>query len=411
MRRTMLSLLLLGLGGSAPPGSRPGAAPCAADNGGLDLPGGFCATVFADEVGTVRHLVALPNGDIIAAVSGGSGGALVLRDTNSDGQADLSRRFGPGGGTGVTWGGGYLYFATNSEVVRWPWKPGQLEPGVPAETIVEGLPTDGVHTSKSLALGADGALYVSVGSATNSCQQSDRSRGSPGRSPCTELATRAGVWRFAADRQHQHQQDGTHWATGIRNAVAIAAQPGTGRLFVAVHGRDQLGDNWGFSDSLNAELPAEEFAEIHQGSDLGWPYCYYDPLQGKKVSAPEYGGDGKKTGACGAKQLPLIGFPGHWAPMAIAFYDRDGFPASYRGGAFIAFHGSWNRSPLPQAGYRVVFVPFVNGAPSGQYQTFAALTGHPTGLRASGVAVAPDGALYIAADANHRIWRVIPRPQ
>jgi glucose/arabinose dehydrogenase len=383
---------------------------CDPDNGGLDLPAGFCATRFADEVGRVRHLAVLPNGDLLAAVAGASGGVLVLRDTNGDGRADLRRQFGPAGGNDLLWNAGYLYFATSTEVLRWPWQPGQLEPAGAADTIVEGLPGEGTHRTKSLAFGADSALYVSIGSASNSCQREDRIRGSRGIDPCPELATRAGVWRFTADRQHQHEQDGTRWATGLRNAVALAAQPGTGRLFVAVNGRDQLGANWGFSDSISAELPGEEFAEIARGSDLGWPYCYFDPLQQRKVSAPEYGGDGKQAGPCGNRLPPLIAFPAHWAPMAMVFYDRDLFPVAYKGGAFLAFHGSWNRSPLPQAGYRVVFVPFAKGQPTGQYRTFATLAGNATGLRATGVAVAPDGALFIGGDANGQIWRVIPAP-
>jgi glucose/arabinose dehydrogenase len=406
VRHPVFSLLLSAVTLAASPRTPPA---CAPDNGGLDLPVGFCATVFANQLGPVRHLAALPNGDLVAAVGGAQGGVLVLRDTNGDGRADLIRQSGPAGGNGLLWRDGYLYFATATEVMRWPWRPGQVEPAGTAETIVEGLPNDGNHTTKSLAIGADGALYVSIGSATNSCQKEDRSRGSPGINPCAELATRAGVWRFAANEQHQHQSDGTRWATGLRNAVALAAQPGSGRLFVAVHGRDQLAANWGFSDSVSAEVPAEEFAEIKQGTDLGWPYCYFDPLQGKKVSAPEYGGDGKSVGSCGDKQAPLIGFPGHWGPMAIAFYDRELFPHAYRGGAFLAFHGSWNRAPLPQAGYRIVFVPFADGQVSGQYQTFATATGNPTGLRPSGVAVAPDGALFIGSDGNHKIWRVIPK--
>lgn len=289
MRHPLLPLLLL----AAAAFTAPMPLACDPDNGGLDLPAGFCATRFADEVGRVRHLAVLPNGDLLAAVAGASGGVLVLRDTNGDGRADLRRQFGPAGGNDLLWNAGYLYFATSTEVLRWSWNPGQLEPSGAADTIVEGLPSEGSHRTKSLAFGADSALYVSIGSASNSCQKEDRSRGSPGIDPCPELASRAGLWRFAVNRQHQHEQDGARWATGIRNAVALAAQPGTGRLFVAVNGRDQLGANWGFSDSISAELPGEEFAEIARGSDLGWPYCYFDPLQQRKVSAPEYGGDGK----------------------------------------------------------------------------------------------------------------------
>ncbi|HKH83897.1 MAG TPA: hypothetical protein VKA25_09455, partial [Gemmatimonadales bacterium] len=126
----------------------------------------------------------------------------------------------------------------------------------------------------------------------------------------------------------------------------------------------------------------------------------------KKVLAPEYGGDGRKVGRCPSAKDPLVSFPGHWAPMAIAFYNSDAFGSKYKGGLFIAFHGSWNRAPLPQAGYRVGFVPFENGAPTRQYSTFATGVGGETELRASGLAVSPEGALYISADQNQKIWRV-----
>ncbi len=132
--------------------------------------------------------------------------------------------------------------------------------------------------------------------------------------------------------------------------------------------------------------------------------------------APEYGGDGgHKIDRCASKKAPLVAFPGHWAPMSIAFYDMKGFPAKYRGGAFIAFHGSWNRAPDPQAGYRVVFIPFANGKPSGDYETFAngfsgkdqLLVPTDAAHRPCGLAVGEDGALYITDDLHGRIWRVV----
>jgi len=400
----MAVLALLAAGGLA--AQQP---PCDPDNGGLALPEGFCAIKVADHLGAVRHLVVASNGDILAAIASGGGGVTVLRDTSGDGRADVQRHFGPGGGSGIALGGGYLYFSTSSRIVRWPWATGQLEPAGDAEAIIEDLPTAGDHYTKSLALGVDALLYVNIGSATNSCQAENRAARSPGLVPCTELETRAGIWRFDPARKGQHQSDGTHFATGIRNAVAIAFQPATGIVFAAVNGRDQLGDDWGYSDERNAELPAEEFAEIRAGTDLGWPYCYFDQLLGHLVQAPEYGGDGIRVGACAAKQPPLIGFPGHWAPLGLVFYDGAQFPSAYRGGAFIAFHGSWNRSPLPQAGYRVVFVPFAAGRPTGEYSTFATMAGKPTGLRPTGLAIGPDGSLYLGSDASQSIWRIMVR--
>ncbi len=329
--------------------------------------------VVADRVGAARHLVVAANGDAFVAVEGQSGGVLALRDTTGDGKADVSERFGTAGGTGIALGKGALYFGTESTVLRYPLYPGRLTPSGPADVIVSGLPTGG-HSAKPLALSPDGsALFVNIGSATNSCQVWDRSFQSPGKDPCPELAYRAGVWRFVANRTNQKQADGTRFATGIRNAVGLAFDPTTGQLYATQHGRDQLGQNWPklYTLEQSAEKPSEEFFRLFEGDDFGWPYCYHDPELGHLVLAPEYGGDGKKVGRCTDKKEPLVVFPAHWAPNGLTFHTGAQFPPRYRGGAFIAFHGSWNRAPLPQAGFRVVFVPFKNGAPVGTFETFA----------------------------------------
>src|SRR2546428_581648 len=204
----------------------------------------------------------------------------------------------------------------------------------------------------------------------------------------------------------------TRAGTGIRNAggLAIAA---SGELYATQHGRDQLGQNWSklFTLAQSAEKPSEEFIKLSAGDDYGWPYCYHDPELGHLVLAPEYGGDGKTVGRCKEKKEPLVAFPAHWAPDGLVFYRGTQFPARYRDGAFIAFHGSWNRAPLPQAGYRIVFVPFKDGKPVGTYDTFADGFWHQDGAgpqhRPVGVAVGPGGSLYITDDAAGRIWRVL----
>lgn len=386
---------------------------CDPDNGGLVLPEGFCATLVASQLGPVRQLSVAPNGDLYAALSGepgdNTGGVLAFRDKDGDGKPDQRASFGPGGGNDVKLHNGYVYFALNDRVVRYRLGEGELEPTGKEEPVVAGLPRDGGHQAKSLAFGAGDAMYVNIGSKTNSCQKTDRLPASPGHDPCTELEQRAGIWRFSADRPGQQFADGKRFATGLRNAMALAIQPGTQSLFAAVHGRDQLSDNWGFSNEVNANNPAEELVRVESGGDYGWPYCYYSNQYRKKVLAPEYGGDGEKVGRCTSAANPVLAFPGHWAPMALAFYTSDAFGAKYKGGLFAAFHGSWNRAPLPQEGYRVVFVPFANGRPTGEYSTFATEKSGPTSLRASGVAAAPDGSLYISADQNGKIWRVTKR--
>jgi glucose/arabinose dehydrogenase len=180
-------------------------------------------------------------------------------------------------------------------------------------------------------------------------------------------------------------------------------------VYAAVHGRDQLTQNWGFSAEDGAENPSEEFGPIPEGADYGWPYCYHDPRNKRKVQTPEYGGDGTRVGDCNRKHQPAVAFPAHWAPNASLFYTGTLFPARYRNGAFIAFHGSWNRGPSPsdQQGYRVVFVPFRNGRATGTWEDFALPTGAASSIRPTGLAMGPDGALYISADREGKVWRVV----
>lgn len=392
-----------------------GALACAQDDDGLTLPAGFCAVIVHEGVGGARHATTSPSGDLFVALRSPSGGGAIvaLRDTTGDGRADVERRFGERGGSGILYRDGWLYFAPDDRVMRWPLADGELEPSGPPETLVSGLPTGG-HGAKSLAFLSDGTLIVNIGSASNACQQQARTEGSPGRDPCPELDERAGVWAFDADASGQTQADGRRYATGLRNAYALATHPVSGALHATVHGRDQLSGLWPdlFTDEESAEKPAEEFVRIDEGDDFGWPYCYFDPATDTKVLAPEFGGDGAAVGRCADARDPLVDFPAHWAPNDLAFYDGSAFPAEYAGGAFIAFHGSWNRAPLPQAGYQVVFAPFEGGSPTGEWRTFA--EGFPMGeasprgaaYRPTGLAVTPDGALIVVDGQQGRIWRI-----
>ena len=405
---------------------------CPADNGGITLPSGFCATVFADSLGHARHMAVAPNGTVYVNTWSGRyygdapiprGGFLVaLRDTSGDGVADIVARFGDSaqsggtGGTGIAIHRGALYAEVNDRIVRYDLSGEGPTPSGAPTTIVERLPLTGDHPPHPFAIDSSSALFVNSGSATNACGIRDRTPESRGHDPCTELRTRAGIWRYDANGTGQRFSANERYATGIRNAIGIAIAP-DGALYATQHGRDQLAESWPklYTAEQGQNLPAEELMRIERGGDYGWPYCYYDDTKRQLVLAPEYGGNGTEVGRCASMKVPVATFPAHWAPNGLVFYAGDRFPERYRGGAFIAFHGSWNRAPGPQGGYNVVFVPFSGGNPSGAYEVFAdGFAGAEKAPdradhRPSGVAVGADGALYISDDAGGRIWRVVYR--
>lgn len=388
---------------------------CAVDDGSLALPSGFCATVFAEDLGKPRHITVSPGG--IVFVANADGGVIALRDDDDDGVADQQATFGEAGGNGIAWHDGWLYFAEDDRIVRWALADDAMRPDDDAEVVVSGLVADGDHTNKSIAFGNDGELFVNIGSASNACQEQNRVPGSPGLDPCPELATRAGVWRFLPDDKPSAATSGERWASGIRNAVALAVEPVTGELVTVSNGRDQLFENWPqlYSEADDMRLPSEEVRVVRRGADYGWPYCYHDPELDRMVLAPEYGGDGVIMGRCADVPAPEHSFGAHWAPLAMHFYEGNMFPSRYVGGAFVAFHGSrfapTATGDLP--GYSVAFMPFVGGEPTGVHELFATdFAGSDRPLpdaaehRPVGLAEARDGSLYIGDDHGGRIWRV-----
>jgi glucose/arabinose dehydrogenase/mono/diheme cytochrome c family protein len=426
MRYRLIALTLAAL---APNAASAQNAPCPGADPGLSLPPGFCATVFADRIGHARHLAVAPNGVVYVNSWSGryyggdkspAGGFLVaLQDRNGDGKADLVKRFGETpagggtGGTGVALYDGALYAEAGDRILRYPLAPDDIAPRDAPDVVVSGLPLTGDHPMHPFAIDAQGALYLDSASATNACQAQNRMRESPGVSPCPELETRAGIWRYDARATDQKFSPKARFATGVRNGEGIAIDGE--HIYVTQHGRDQLSENWPklYRPEQGPELPAEELLDLTHGGDYGWPECYYDGAQRKLALAPEYGGDGgKAVGVCAQKQGPIAAYPAHWAPNAAVVYHGAAFPKAYDGGLFIAFHGSWNRAPAPQGGYNVIFQPMRGGRPSGDYVVFAdGLAGRvkePGGAahRPSGVAVAPDGALYVSDDIGRRIWRV-----
>lgn len=389
---------------------------CDPGNAGITLPPGFCAYLAAEGLGVARHMAVAANGDLYVALQGG--GVAALRSTKGDGRFDVKEKFGSASTTGIVMRNGYLYIASPTSVQRYKMTPGQLKPAGEPEVVVKDLPDYRQHSAKGLAFDGKGGLYVNVGAPSNACQQRDRSAESPGQDPCPLLEKTGGIWKFDENKLGQTQADGTRFATGLRQMLAIGW--GGDALYIAMNSRDSLDTLWPgmFTAKENAERPAEPlFRAASAGVNFGWPYCFFDYFQKKFLLNPEYGGDGKTVGRCAEFTPPVAGYPGHWAPVDLGFYTGNQFPAKYRNGVFIVFHGSWNRAPEPQGGYNVTFQPLANGKAAGEYEIFAggfAGTTTPKNpadamARPDGIATASDGSMYISDSQKGRIWRVFYR--
>ncbi|MFC4870537.1 c-type cytochrome [Negadavirga shengliensis] len=400
------------------------------DNGGLFLPDGFEAVVVVDSVGRSRHLAVNDNGDIYVKLrvpNQAGQGLVAIRDTDNDGKADIVEVFGDyedtgNYGTGMRIYNGYLYFSTAGEVYRTKLEPDKLVPEGEVELIVRDDYRNAEHgyehIAKPIAFDNEGHLYVPFGSPGDVCQEFNRRPGSMGMYPCPQLEWHGGIWRFDANKLNQTQQEhGYRYATGIRSVVAMSWNQEEDALYVVQHGRDNMNRTWPdmYSPWESAVLPSEEFFRVDEGTDGGWPYYYYDQLQGKKLRNPEYGGDKKIEANPEEITYPLMGFPGHFAPNDLLFYSGNQFPDRYKNGAFIAYHGSTIRGPYPQAGYFVGFVPFENGRPSGPWEVFAdgfaqldtIVNTGDAAARPMGLSVGPDGSLYITESVQGKIWRVM----
>jgi glucose/arabinose dehydrogenase/cytochrome c553 len=428
----MICIFLASCNQHKPPGPLPKGDP---DNGGLFLPGNFEAVVVADSLGRARHLTVNSNGDIYVKLTyndimHGSGGTVGIRDANNDGKADIITYFGDykdegGLPAGIEVHNGYLYTATVKNIFRNKLQPGQLVPESETEVIVvdddENLRKHW-HTAKPFAFDKNGNIYVPFGAPTDAAQDINVAGppgipGGKGLDPAPDLERHAGIWRFDADKKGQTQKDGYKYATGIRSVLAIDWNPMDDCLYVAMNGMDNFHTRYPqvFSAWQAAVFPSEPLLKVTEHSNFGWPYAYYDHIQGKNVLQPGYGGDGKTVGRANKFDVPVMGFPGHWAPMDLLFYTGNQFPERYKKGAFVAFHGSTDRSPFPQAGYIVCFVPFSNGKPTSDWEVFAdGFTGVDTVFNTSdalyrpmGLAQGPDGSLYISESNKGRIWRVL----
>jgi glucose/arabinose dehydrogenase len=389
------------------------------NNEGLILPDKFRVTVVAESLGQGRHIVINTNGDIYISLQRlkNKKGIVALRDTNGDGKADIITYFGGFPGTGIGIHSGYLYFGSDTAIIRYKLLPGKLLPETSYEIIARGFVRTYQHAAKPFTFDTDNNLYVNVGAPANACQEPDRTPGIPGTDPCQLLTSFGGIWRFDANKPNQDQiKDGYRYATGLRNCMALSWNTATQSLYAVQHGRDQLHELWPelYTEDEGVNLPAEELFLLKDSSDCGWPYCYYDPFKNKKLLAPEYGGNGTREDRCAKKVQPIMTFPAHYAPNDLLFYNGDQFPQRYKNGAFIAFHGSWNRSPLEQKGFNIVFVPFRSSLPSGNWEVFAdgfagtsqIKSPSDAKYRPCGLAVSPDGSLFVVDDISGKVWKI-----
>jgi glucose/arabinose dehydrogenase len=377
----------------------------------LTLQPGFEANIIADNLGSTRHIVVTPQNDIYVKLSSAKGGKGVLFLHQNGDKAEVASGFGNYGGTGIYLKNGYLYATSNYAIYRYKVndKNEVINPDQP-ETVVSGLVNHRMHDSKSIVLDNDGNVYVNVGAYSNICSEYD-----PQKKGCPILDSAGGIWEFKADKLNQKQSDGVHYAIGLRNVVGLDWNQQDNQLFVMQHGRDALHDLFPnlYTVHQSALLPAECMYALKQGDNAGWPYLYYDWQTHKKMMGPEYGGDGKKE--ADSKYLePVAAYPGHYAPDGLLFYTGNQFPEKYKNGAFIAFHGSWNRAPEPQAGYCVVFQPFKDGKPYGDWEVFADGFSGSKSLkqpndaihRPCGLAQGPDGSLYVTDDVKGAIYKI-----
>ena len=357
-----------------PPGGKP------------KVPEGFEVTLYAKGLSDPRKLVTAPNGDIFV-VQSGPGVVRVLRDADGDGVPEVNEKFASGFRQpfGLAFyppgpNPQYVYVANTDGIVRLPYQNGDLAARGEAEPVAElsggGRLTGGGHWTRDIVFSPDGTkLYASVGSKSNVSDET--------REPAEK--DRARIFEFNPDGSGRRV-----FAWGIRNAVGIAINPITGRLWASVNERDGLGD----------DLVPDYITQVMPGGFYGWPWYYIGAHQDPRHP-------GARPELASQVIVPDVLVQSHSASLNMLFYGGTQFPESYRGDAFAAFHGSWNREM--RTGYKVIRVPLKDGKPQGVYEDF--LTGFVNADgdvwgRPVGLAVAADGSLLVSEDGNNTIWRV-----
>jgi glucose/arabinose dehydrogenase len=336
----------------------------------LTVPRGFSVDVFADGLRGVRLMAVDPAGTLLVSDPGG-GRVLALPDKNADSRADAAVTVVDGLDQphGLAFTDGALVVAETGRVLRFGYDPAGMK-ATGRTVVVPDLPRGGRHWTRTVAIGPDGRLYVSVGSSCNVCREKDKRR--------------AAIVRYNGDGSGE-----TLFASGLRNAVGLAFQPGAGALWATVNERDWRGD----------DAPSEYVTEVREGAFYGWPDCM--AVDGKLTPDTRF----DRRARCDGVTPPSREIQAHSAPIGIAFYTGSQFPAEYRGSAFVAYRGSWNRT-VP-TGYKVVVVRFREGRPVGVEDFVTGwLEGAASWGRPVDVIVGRDGALYVSDQGAGRIYRI-----
>jgi len=380
---------------------------------GLVLPAGFHASVVADGLKGARHLAFRDRDTLYISTRGKDNGIIALH-LDAGRKADRSEHFGSvNGGTGIRFWQGRLYASTPTTVYRFQFSGDELVPSAAPEVVVDGMPGVG-SPNRPLALDGKGNLFVTVTGVGNIC--TDAAAPKVGLKPCPQLNGRAGIWRFDAGRTGQKFSDGEQMVTGLRDMDALDWRAGDG-LYGVMHGRGGTHQTWPeLVSETDEENVAEEMYKVSKGSDWGWPYSYYDGVRNVRLVAPEYGGDNKTAAQADLYSRPAALLPGHSSPLDMVFYSGTQFPRSYRGGAFVAFHGGQGPDNAKgHPGYNITFLPFDRRSKAGTPVVFADGFAGPTPgdrtvgkakYRPVGATVSPDGALYVADSEKGRIWRI-----
>lgn len=384
----------------------------AAEPDGLVLPPGFHATVVADGLKGLRHLAFRNAHQLYASTRGVKGAGIIALHLDDNHKADRTEHFGTvEGGTGIGFLRGQLFAATPTTIYRFRFDGDELVPTAQPDVIVDGMP-EKPSINRAIALNERGELFVAVPGQTNNCTAPDALK--VGLQPCPELNGRGGIWRFSAARTGQaFATDGIRLATGLRDMDAMDWRAGDG-LYAIQHGRGGMHDLFP-TFAADDDAIGEEMHRIGRDTNFGWPYSYWDNARSVRLTAPEYGGDGKASPTASYSK-PVASLPGHSAPLDMVFYNGTQFPRAWRGGAFVATHGGQGAAtPQGRHGYNITYVPFDRGGRAGAPTIFADNFAGPdpsdrsvakAAYRPVGVTAGPDGALYVADSNKGKIWRI-----